>query len=291
MKAEKGRIMKRFAARALALAVLALAAVGRGQADPAPAAPAPEAATAPAATAPPQISCEQVIHDVDLRRAEPERLLVVLRVTFEPGSKLAYLQTTVLAQQATDDKGNSWLATGLPTDVREDISGGAGSNLVRVYLKVPPAGANPGRKLPVLSGDIRAAEILEKSKVAITGAGGESRDYNGVKAVYKTSMTNATTCKVEFSFDLPANLPDEDKRLWNTQFSGSVVHVSDDAGATWRQSGGSTSGGNTTHYSLSESFSAPAGAAAGAVPTVTFEVVTGVKPIRIPFRVENVPLP
>jgi len=237
----------------------------------------------------------QVIHDTDYRRAEPERLVVTLRVRPDPLLHVAYLQKMVRADQAVDDKGQALVLDGpLPADMQPDAISHAGvvEEMVAVVLKPPGPGVEFGKTVQSIEGVIPGAAVVKTATLDLAVGSKESRDYDGgVKATFAASMTNATTCVVAYSFHVPVELSQGQRQMWSSQMDGLKVKVVDTGGVTWLQNGGGTGRPNATQFDGNQNFSPPPGKAAGAPLKVAIEVVTEVKALTIPFRLENIPLP
>jgi hypothetical protein len=255
---------------------------------------APASARGAAATGP-RIIWERVVHDVDNRRPEPERLIVWLRLTPDPAQPLAYVQRLTKAQKAVDDQGRSLAFTGeLPHDLRVDTlaGGGLGSQLVQVILQPPGTGGERPKSIAVLEGVISAATVGKTDAVDLAVPGKETREYaGGVKGTFSTSMAGAGLCRVEYLFEVPANLPAAERANWSSQSVGLRLKVVDADGNNWMPSGGGTSTGGTTRFGTNQTYAPMRGGTPGGVPKVHMEWVTQAPPIEIPFKVENIPLP
>ena len=107
------------------------------------------------------------------------------------------------------------------------------------------------------------------------------------------TMINAATCKVaDYSFDLPDKFSEEQRHAWLSQLAGLKITITDAPGSIWRQTGGSTSSGGATHVGAFRAIRRPPARLPPRPPWCHyFKIVVETKPITIPFRMEDIPLP
>jgi hypothetical protein len=258
---------------------------------------APATATAPAttpATAPaPRVTCTGVLHDVDYKRLEPEQLVVMLEVTADPA---ILFPAAVTADKAVDELGNSLVRPGPPPDVLPGIDKylsprEAGAHAVGVVLKAPPAKVDMGRSLKLLEGTIPAAVATKKETLTVAVPQEKVCDLQGgVKVRFKSFMMQPGQCVVHCTFDLPAEIPPAQRSNWRCRIEALQGKPVGDTGEWW--SAGDMDLPEGLSISKTLMIIRPSVLAPAPPPKeIQVELIVETKPLPIPFRLENVPLP
>ena len=259
----------------------------------------PTTGTAPATmTSSPGVTFSWITHEIDYRLAEPEQLVAAVLFAPDPALRLAYVETVIAADKAVDDLGRSLVRQG-PASIKwpgnispsSPSSGPVIREQVLIALQAPPAGpeAERSRTIRYIEGVIPASVIVKTDTVELTAPGKATRTYGGVKATFTATMENATECKFDYSFELPEGTSREERIVLHTQLSSLKVQVVDASGAVWQEHD-ATGTDTDSAFRTKMGFRAPPDTVAGTPLKVSFEIAE-TKPTKIPFRLENIPLP